>query len=55
MPYHALTQAERETFNARKDLLAHMGDILREKAVERERQRLQMEDGQGKLSKYPTL
>ena len=50
MPYHALTPAERETFNARRRLLAHMGDILRCKAVDRERQRLEEEERQGMRS-----
>ncbi len=50
MPYHALTHAERETFNARRKLLGHMGDILRNKAVERERWRLEDEERQGRRS-----
>ena len=51
MPYHALTHAERETFNARRQLLAHLGDILRGKAVERERARLEAEERIGRNSK----
>ena len=41
MPYHALNAAERETFNARRQLLFHMGNLLRAKAVDRERQRFE--------------
>ena len=52
MPYHALTPAEREMFNARRRLLAHMGDILRMKAVERERVRLEEEDRIGMRSEF---
>lgn len=50
MPYHALNHAERETFNARRRLLAHVGDILREKAVVRERTRLAEEEQAGRRS-----
>ena len=34
MPYHALTYAERETFNSRKAMQAHLADLLRGKATE---------------------
>ena len=51
MPYHALTHSERETFNARRALLAHLGDTMRMKAVEREKQRLMMESREGRQSK----
>jgi hypothetical protein len=51
MPYHALTASERETYNARRKLLAHMGDILRSKAVDREKRRLIEEDERGVRSK----
>ncbi|KAI8772528.1 ankyrin repeat and MYND domain-containing protein 1 isoform X1 [Biomphalaria glabrata] len=47
MPYHALTPAERDTYNARKRLLAHVGDIMRVKAVEREKQRIADEEKVG--------
>ena len=50
MPYHALTLAERETYNARRRLLAYMGDILRTKAVEKERMRLIEEQMEGRRS-----
>ena len=50
MPYHALTHAERETYNARRRLLAHIGAILRNKAVEKERQRLEEEEREGRRS-----
>ena len=52
MPYHALTQAERETYNARKKLLAHAGDILRNKAVEREKNKNFSDEKVGIRSKY---
>jgi hypothetical protein len=52
MPYHALTQAERETFNARRKLLAHIGDILREKAVEKEKLRIEEEELLERRSKW---
>jgi hypothetical protein len=55
MPYHALSHAERETFNARRKLLAHLGDILRMKAVERERERLEEDDAAGRCSESPLL
>ncbi|ELT97476.1 hypothetical protein CAPTEDRAFT_221453 [Capitella teleta] len=54
MPYHALTHAERETFNARRKLLSHMGDILRMKAVEREKMRLEQEEAAGHRSRSPS-
>ena len=52
MPYHALTHAERETFNARRQLLSHLGDIMRGKAVERERIRLDAEERTGRRSTF---
>ncbi|XP_052104362.1 ankyrin repeat and MYND domain-containing protein 1-like isoform X1 [Mytilus californianus] len=54
MPYHALTHAERDTYNARKKLLEHLGDILRTKAVERERFRLEDDNSQGIRSRSPS-
>ena len=51
MPYHALTHAERETYNARRKLLAHIGGILRTKAVDQERRRLQEESQAGRRSR----
>ena len=50
MPYHALTHAERETYNARRKLLAHVGDIMRNKAVEREKRRMMEEEKAGSRS-----
>ena len=35
-PYHSLTVEERETYNARKNLLAHLSKRFREKVDERE-------------------
>ena len=52
MPYHALTHAERETFNARRQLLSHLGYIMRSKAVERERTRLEAEERSGRRSTF---
>ena len=37
MPYHALSPAERDIFNYRRNLQIHLADILRTKAIERER------------------
>ncbi|XP_022095242.1 ankyrin repeat and MYND domain-containing protein 1-like isoform X2 [Acanthaster planci] len=54
MPYHALTHSERDTYNARRKLLAHLGDILREAAVRRERERLEMEELGGVRSTSPS-
>ncbi|PVD19092.1 hypothetical protein C0Q70_21651 [Pomacea canaliculata] len=44
MPYHALTHSERETYNARRKLLAHIGDILRDKSVKKDMHRLKDEE-----------
>ncbi|GFS05544.1 ankyrin repeat and MYND domain-containing protein 1-like [Elysia marginata] len=54
MPYHALTHAERETYNARRKLLAHVGDIMRNKAVEREKRRMMEEEKAGSRSQSPS-
>ncbi|XP_071484320.1 ankyrin repeat and MYND domain-containing protein 1-like [Diadema antillarum] len=54
MPYHALTHAERDTYNARRKLLSHLGEILREAAVRRERERLDKEDREGIRSLSPS-
>ncbi|XP_064638742.1 ankyrin repeat and MYND domain-containing protein 1-like isoform X2 [Lineus longissimus] len=54
MPYHALTQAERETFNARRKLLAHDGDLLREAAVAKEKMRIEEEEILGCRSTSPS-
>ncbi|GFN73997.1 hypothetical protein PoB_000050300, partial [Plakobranchus ocellatus] len=54
MPYHALTHAERETYNARRKLLAHIGDIMRNKAVEREKRRTLEEEKVGSRSQSPS-
>ncbi|XP_029905656.1 ankyrin repeat and MYND domain-containing protein 1 isoform X2 [Myripristis murdjan] len=40
-PFHALSMREREIFNARRRLLSMMGDLLRQAAVQRERERLE--------------
>ncbi|XP_070538152.1 ankyrin repeat and MYND domain-containing protein 1-like isoform X2 [Ptychodera flava] len=54
MPYHALTHAERDTYNARRKLLGHMGDLLREAAVRREQLRLEAEEEDGRRSVSPS-
>ncbi|CAG5117826.1 unnamed protein product, partial [Candidula unifasciata] len=54
VPYHALTPAERETYNARRQLLAHVGDIARLKAVEREKRRNLEEEREGMRSQSPS-
>ena len=33
-PYHSLTHSERDTFNARRELLSHLGKRFREKMIE---------------------
>ncbi|XP_030646954.1 ankyrin repeat and MYND domain-containing protein 1 [Chanos chanos] len=40
-PYHALNQREREVYNARRQLLGLMGDLVRQEAVKMERQRME--------------
>ncbi|XP_071403051.1 ankyrin repeat and MYND domain-containing protein 1 [Centroberyx affinis] len=40
-PFHALNMRERETFNARRQLLSMMGDLQRQAAVHMERERLE--------------
>ncbi|KAE8293896.1 Ankyrin repeat and MYND domain-containing protein 1 [Larimichthys crocea] len=42
-PFHALNMRERETFKARRQLLKMMGDLLRQTAVQRERENLERE------------
>ncbi|XP_078522575.1 ankyrin repeat and MYND domain-containing protein 1 isoform X2 [Lissotriton helveticus] len=37
-PYHALSHGERNTINARKQLLEHMGDLVREAATRKEKE-----------------
>ncbi|XP_071838604.1 ankyrin repeat and MYND domain-containing protein 1-like isoform X2 [Apostichopus japonicus] len=54
MPYHALTYNERDTYNARRKLLAHLGNILRSAAVQRERERLHHEATEGTRSVSPS-
>ncbi|XP_063966990.1 ankyrin repeat and MYND domain-containing protein 1-like isoform X2 [Lytechinus pictus] len=54
MPYHALTHAERDTYNARRKLLSHLGEILREAAVKREKERLEQEECNGMRSVSPS-
>ncbi|XP_026861301.2 ankyrin repeat and MYND domain-containing protein 1 isoform X3 [Electrophorus electricus] len=46
-PYHALNQFQRQTYNARRQLLGMMGDLLRLAAVGMETQRLKAEQSQG--------
>lgn len=54
VPYHALAPADRETFNARKRLLEHLGHLQRQKAVERETKRFQTEDELGVQKQNPS-
>ncbi|XP_069376525.1 ankyrin repeat and MYND domain-containing protein 1 [Paralichthys olivaceus] len=54
-PFHALNLRERETFIARRQLLSMMGDLLRQTAVQREKETLQREtqlppNGPGSIS-----
>ncbi|XP_072517198.1 ankyrin repeat and MYND domain-containing protein 1 [Salminus brasiliensis] len=53
-PYHALSQHEREAYNARRQLLSTMGVLLRQAAVSMEKQRLEKEQSQGILSVSPS-
>ncbi|XP_078613135.1 ankyrin repeat and MYND domain-containing protein 1-like [Branchiostoma floridae x Branchiostoma japonicum] len=53
-PYHALTHAERDTYNARRKLLAHLGELLREAAVAREREILEQDERDGRKSAGPS-
>ncbi|KAK2171203.1 hypothetical protein NP493_1089g00009 [Ridgeia piscesae] len=54
MPYHALSPAERETFNARRGLLSHLGELLRISAVAKEKERMHEERQQGRMSRSPS-
>ncbi|CAH1780583.1 unnamed protein product [Owenia fusiformis] len=54
MPYHALTYAERDTYNARRALLDHVGTIMRGAAIEKERDRLEDEMRHGQRSASPS-
>ncbi|XP_015216622.2 ankyrin repeat and MYND domain-containing protein 1 isoform X2 [Lepisosteus oculatus] len=53
IPYHALTSKEREVYNARRQLLFLMGDLLRQAVVKKDRERLEMELQQGIRSCSP--
>lgn len=50
MPYHALNPAERLIYNSRRELLAHIGSVLRLKAVEREKRKIEEEQRSGDTS-----
>ncbi|XP_078310811.1 ankyrin repeat and MYND domain-containing protein 1-like isoform X2 [Crassostrea virginica] len=54
MPFHALSHSERATYQARKKLLEHIGNILRTKAVEREKSRMDEEISSGRRSRSPS-
>ncbi|XP_065925603.1 ankyrin repeat and MYND domain-containing protein 1 isoform X10 [Magallana gigas] len=54
MPFHALSHSERATYQARKKLLEHIGNILRTKAVEREKTRMDDEISSGRRSRSPS-
>ncbi|KAJ8279854.1 hypothetical protein COCON_G00069200 [Conger conger] len=53
-PYHALSPAERDVYNARRHLLGVMGDVLRQAAVQAEHQRAEAELRQGVRSVSPS-
>uniref|UniRef100_A0A4W5KBB9 MYND-type domain-containing protein n=1 Tax=Hucho hucho TaxID=62062 RepID=A0A4W5KBB9_9TELE len=53
-PYHALNQREREAYNARRQILSVMGDLLRQAVIRMERQRVEREQGLGISSVSPT-
>ena len=51
-PYHALTICERECYNARREMLDHLGDLLRTQVLKKEmelieKQLSQMDQGIG--------
>jgi len=50
VPYHALTGPERETFNARRAFLEHLGHLLRSAAVACERHRTLVDEQAGRFS-----
>ncbi|KAK3094715.1 hypothetical protein FSP39_005371 [Pinctada imbricata] len=54
MPFHALSHSERGTYEDRKKVLKHIGDILRTKAVEREKTRMEEELSSGRRSRSPS-
>ena len=54
LPYHALSPAERDIFNARKDLLTHLGNLLRRTVVKKEYERLVREEQENDRSEYPS-
>ena len=54
LPYHALSPVERETFNARRDLLTHLGNLLRRTVVRKEYERLVREEHDDDRSEYET-
>lgn len=49
-PYHALNKYERQAYNARRQLLGLMGDLLRQAAIRMETHRMEKERSQGVLS-----
>ncbi|PAA74056.1 hypothetical protein BOX15_Mlig024814g3 [Macrostomum lignano] len=53
-PYHALNPVERQAFQDRNVVLKHLSNRLREKAVERERRRLEEEEADGVVSRGPS-
>nr|XP_057929061.1 ankyrin repeat and MYND domain-containing protein 1-like isoform X2 [Doryrhamphus excisus] len=42
-PFHALSMEERETFKVRRNILSMMGDLLRQTAIQREKEQLEKE------------
>ncbi|XP_048019884.1 ankyrin repeat and MYND domain-containing protein 1 isoform X1 [Megalobrama amblycephala] len=53
-PYHALNKCERQAYNARRQLLGLMGDLLRQAAIRMETCRMEKERSQGVLSASPS-
>ncbi|MCJ8737641.1 hypothetical protein PDJAM_G00026430 [Pangasius djambal] len=54
IPYHALKQQEREAYNARRQLITMMAELMRQAATSMEKQRLENEKSQGIHSVSPT-
>lgn len=53
-PYHALSKHERQAYNARRQLLGLMGDLLRQEAIGMETRRMEKDRSQGVFSVSPS-
>lgn len=51
IPYHALKPQEREAYNARRQLITMMAELMRQAATSMEKQRLENEKSRGIHSK----